>query len=376
MSEGRLTERSLLICAPVLETLSNAREQLRSYLALRRLGLFIMARSSADFRGNTPYDNPDVLANAFRVYHDNYMLDREFMTGWRLWSVESTQHGTATEDVVKFGDKSLISMLVEEGRAKNSFRREEWTQFRDDVYRSVKGLPGVNCSDPFKHVSFVFVDSCFTINFKMNSPSVHELLRKMFVATDTRDVPDYFIILDNLIGEVEAAHKLQQERRYQYQDTVDGVKAYKNYDPSLEHDGITRMRLPFHFAHHALTKSEANARVAAQQNREKRSNWDPHFKKLETYKALTLSRAMINDYAYLFMIRHLRKCFDYKARAAILTDDKYLIDRAGKFIVPVSGQDKGLPSDYLDHFIVGPSQLKKSDWEEWRKNNLRRSPTN
>lgn len=306
---------------------------------------------------NNPIINPNIVANPFRVYDYNLLNDPDFMLGWRMWSFHITKVGEPHKTAVWVNDTTLIHKMKKIGKECGISSKENWNNFRTSILQL---FPDVDSSlhyhDQyriiFQKVAFVIVDCCFAIKFKFNSKSIHKLLTKLFKATNTNEIPEYFIILNNHIMNSELDHKLRQCNLEKYENTQDNIKLYREYNPNLKKHKIQKSYIPITMSHFALLKSETKA----QKN---------------TNHMILNNRARINDFAHLFLIDYIRKSFGRCARVALLSDDNMMIRGASTFRAPKS-VDKiypDLPFDYSYPYIVTTALLPEDELRNWKNSN-------
>lgn len=303
-----------------------------------------------------------IVANVYRVYDEKLLNDPDFMAGWRIWSFYKTRKGESATMDVKARDKDLILQMKLKGRGVNKVAYDEWNQFRSSMLTIFPAIDKrIHYHDQyrlvFKSVAFVVVDCCFAIKYKMNSQALRELLTDMFKATNSKEQPSHFIILDNHITDSEFDHKLNQFARGEYRGTQDKIAAYRAYQPKLDKDYIVKTRVPFTVTHTAMTISERKVRKKLAEDPSKKS----------------YSRAGINDFSLIYMIDKIRRSFGLCARVALLSDDFGMLHYASTFYAPPSanaseknGFYPNLPSEYVKPYIVTPFLLEPKRWNDWR----------
>ncbi len=313
-------------------------------------------------QNNMPTVNPKVVANVFRVYENSLVKHDDFMLGWRAWSFHMTQKG-APSSYVECDNIELIETMKSKGASLRHASVAEWKNIRRWL---MTGIINVNprMGDIhtryrylFKHVAFVLIDCCFAVKYQLNSYGLRQLLIKMFRKTGTKEVPSYFIILDNGIGRSEFNHKLNQNDREQYRDTQSGIIAYQRYQPTIQHDGIAKLDIPIAMAHDAMMRSEDNVRNLA---------------KRQVAPLNTLpSRACINDHAQIYLMDRMRRAFGRCARVALLSDDYTFTKTTSEFKAPSTAVNVNadLPSDYTAPYFVTPFLIQREEWTKWRKQN-------
>ncbi|KAG7394175.1 hypothetical protein PHYBOEH_005569 [Phytophthora boehmeriae] len=303
---------------------------------------------------NTPAANPAIIANVYRVYDSALVTNAEFMLGWRAWSFRMTKAGHA-DSYIERSERKLIAQMTEEGRQLKYTTKSRWNEVKrwliNDIIEAGPGNIHDKYRHLFKHVAFVLVDCCFAVKYKPHG--MYQLLTSMFRSTETREVPSYFVIIDNGIGESELAHKLTYADRDQYKHNQEGVVEYEQYRPSMLADGIAQLELPLHMADDAMTRSEDNVR-----------------------NGLTvgnMSRARINDYAQLYLMDRIRRSFDRCARVALLSDDHVLTKTAATFAAPplATSVNPDLPEEYASPYFVTPYLLSREHWAAWREQHAR-----
>ncbi len=299
------------------------------------------------------YDNLRVVANVYRIYDQDLQNDDAFQCGWRMWSFVATMEGECSRKIYAY-ETNEIQDLKMAGASYLHTKQAEWNAFRGSVLKLLPTHSRESFSNQyrsfFKQTAFVMIDCCFAAKYKIDTFSIRHILSKMFVKTDTNEVPKYFIILDNDIMSAEMNYKLTFQNDIRYRDTIEGISAYMNYQPSFDRDGVVRMSVPFVTTHMALLKAERKAGSIKY--------------------ARNLSRNNFNDYAQLFLMNYIRKSFQQCARVALLSDDNHFLKNANTFIVSqldVAHAHTGLPKGYTDTpHIITPLMLDPCDLEEWK----------
>lgn len=304
----------------------------------------------------------NVLANVFQVYNDNLRMDDEFMYGWRQWSFEMTKSGQSRACLLR-SDSALYANLKKIGSEEIAKSKVNWNMFRSSIMKLYPSLDmKLSYHDRyrivFRGIAFVVIDTCFAIKFKMDNDQLRFLLMRMFQESNTKDVPSYFIIIDNSITDSEMEHKLQHLDRQKYANTEFGILEYKKFNPSLIKNRMIRMSAPFSTTHRSLSQAEEMARGG----------------KLPNIENCKYSRAQINDYALIYLMNNLRSSFARCARVALLSDDSLLIKTAARFIAPLKMNVLfiGLPDDYINPFFITPDILSRREWSDWKQKNMYR----
>ncbi len=295
-----------------------------------------------------------IIANPFRVYDKDLFNDPDFMLGWRMWSFHITKVGEPYKTTVQSDDNELITKMKQLGKEYGVSSKQNWNNFRTSILQLFPDVDScLHYHDQyrtiFKKVAFVIVDCCFAIKIKFSSRSLHRLLTSLFTATNTNEVPEYFILLENHIMDSELDHKLRQTDVGKYANTQDKIKIYREYNPNLKRDKIQKSYIPLTMSHYALMKSET---------------------KVQNYSnnMIPTSRARINDFAHLFLIDSIRKSFGRCARVALLSDDNMMIRGASTFRAPRSDERSypDLPSEYSYPYIVTTALLPEDEWKRWK----------
>lgn len=282
----------------------------------------------------------EIVADVMRIFSDTPItkqlaLNKDFVTGWRMWSFQMTKEGT-TSNRIRSNEYERIQNMIRIGRERNDRYKTEWNQFRQGL--STKLWTGHH-STPYDEqmekilqtTALVVVDCCFAVKINCDAEAIVQLLNRMFAATDG-DVPSHYILLDNDLMDCEMNHKLAGGDRYI--DSVDGVINYRNFTPDLFKDGICKMRVPFAMTHAAMSTSESRARKHMAEN-----------------YTFTANRNDINDFAQLALMTKLRRSFK-NSRVALLSDDGKLIKHAA--------------NNRNEIGIVTTNLIERTDFVEWK----------
>ena len=269
-----------------------------------------------------------------------------------------TRIGQSTSSVER-EDTVLINKMRTRGKLCNIESKQKWNDFRTSMLAIFSDInPRMHFHDQyrliFKKVAFVVIDCCFVVKYKCEN--IHSLLTKMFRGTNTSEMPSHFILINNDIMDSELEYKITQEGCPQYLNTQSGIKAYRKFNPSLEKQRMQKTYVPFTMSHRSMLKAESRAQV-----------------KMSSGQQQYVNRASINDYAQLYLIDQLRRSFGQCARVALLTDDNRMMRTAAKFVAPSARGDNmyaGLPSEYIESYIITPMKLNQEEWDMWRDDNV------
>ena len=294
------------------------------------------------------------IASIFQVFNNEFIKNEDFMLGWRLWSFHMTEVGKSKACITTH-DIELIRQIELKGSFCKIESKKKWNDFRTSILNIAAGTlnPRMHYHDQyrliFKEVAFVLVDCCFAVKYKTDR--LHELLTEMFRKTDATEMPKYFILINNHIMNSELDHKMGKNENTIYINTQNGIKAYRNFNPTFNTARMQKTYIPFAMSHTAMLKAEIKAQ-----------------KKMTMIHNQTVNRASINDYAQLYLIDQLRKSFGQCARVALLSDDHKMINTASKFVVPSAAKNgyPNLPKEYLESYIITPNILTEDYWNGWR----------
>lgn len=286
----------------------------------------------------------EVVADVMRIFSDTPVtkmlaMNKDFVTGWRLWSFQMTKAGTISSRI-RSDERGQIQKMICRGKEQNSLYKAEWNQFREILSNKLWTGPrttpyDIQMDEILKTTALVIVDCCFAVKIKCDAEAIVGLLNRMFAESGDSDIPSNYILLDNDIMDCEMNHKLVGGDRYA--ESVEGVNNYRNFAPDLHKDGICKMRLPFAMSHAALSTSESRVRKEAANN--------PNF---------VANRNEINDFAQLALMTRLRRTFK-NSKVALLSDDGKLIKHASNNRADVS--------------IVTTNLLERKKFVQWKFEN-------